>query len=114
MANLPDPTEKGEPVPDETHYLRDELYSLVRTDPAIFDFLQAGSLDGLWYWDLKHPEHEWMSPRFWEVLGYDPAIMPHDPASWQNIINADDLSIAVENFKLHCATQSAHRSTACC
>ena len=42
----------------ERHYLRDELYGLVSREPAIFEFLQRGSLDGLWYWDLEAPEHE--------------------------------------------------------
>jgi len=40
----------------DEHYLRDELYSLVRSDPLIFEFLQAGSLDGVWYWDLERPD----------------------------------------------------------
>ena len=34
---------------NEEHYLKTELYDLVRKDPAIFEFLQAGSLDGIWY-----------------------------------------------------------------
>jgi len=94
-------------MPDEDHYLRRELYDLVRTDQQIFDFLQKGSLDGLWYWDLDRPEHEWMSARFWEVLGYDPAGMAHDPASWQDIIDQGDLATALENFERHCA-DAAH------
>lgn len=88
---------------EDEHYLRRELYERVRTDPAIFDFLQQGSLDGLWYWDLDRPEHEWMSPRFWQVLGHDPATMSHDPASWQDIIDRGDLATALENFNRHCA-----------
>jgi len=84
------------------HYLEDELYRLVREDPAIFDFLQDGSLDGLWYWDLEAPEHEWMSPRFWQVLGYDPGAMPHRAEAWQDMIHPDDLALARENLKRHC------------
>lgn len=87
----------------DPHYLERELYERVRQDPAIFDFLQAGSLDGLWYWDLEKPEHEWMNARFWEVLGYDPAKRQHLAAEWQDLINPDDLKTAIENFKQHCA-----------
>ena len=36
----------------DEHYLKTELYALVRKDSAIFEFLQSGSLDGIWYWDL--------------------------------------------------------------
>jgi len=83
-------------------YLKEELYSLIRSDETIFDFLQNSALDGLWYWDLEKPENEWMNPRFWEVLGYNPEEMPHKSNAWQSIINQDDLKIATENFIKHC------------
>ncbi len=86
-----------------THYLREELYDLIKTDSRIFDFIQAGSLDGIWYWDLENPEHEWMSEKFWTELGYDPAKKPHKASAWQDIINQDDLNVAIENFNKHCA-----------
>ena len=86
----------------DNHYLKQELYSLVQSGSDIFEFLISGSLDGVWYWDLDNPEHEWMSPRFWEVLGYDPEEKRHLVSEWQDIINQDDLKIAVENFELHC------------
>lgn len=88
------------------HYLRKELYQLVRDDSAIFDFLQAGSLDGIWYWDLQKPEHEWMSPAFWRTLGYDPEQRQHLAAEWQDLIHPDDLTHAVENFNKHCEDAS--------
>ena len=43
----------------EPHYLKTELYQLVQEDDSIFEFLQNGSLDGLWYWDLAKPGEEW-------------------------------------------------------
>ncbi|MBN2658594.1 MAG: PAS domain-containing protein [Spirochaetales bacterium] len=85
------------------HYLKEELYNLIAGDPLIFEFIQEGSLDGIWYWDLENPDQEWMSPRFWTVLGYDPDTKAHDPIEWQNIINRDDLSIALSNFEKHLA-----------
>lgn len=88
------------------HYLKKELYELIRSENRIFDFLQKGSLDGIWYWNLEKPEDEWMSPEFWELLGYDPALMKHNPSEWQGIINADDLNIAVENFNRHLDDES--------
>ena len=56
---------------DRDHYLKRELYRLFQTDPRIFDFLEAGSLDGIWYWDIENPREEWLSPRFKELFGYD-------------------------------------------
>ena len=84
------------------NYLKKELYELIKTDESIFDFIQESSLDGLWYWDLENPEEEWMNPKFWTVLGYNPEEMPHKSTAWQNIINQDDLKIATENLTRHC------------
>lgn len=85
------------------HYLQKELYDLIKTDSSIFRFIQTGSLDGLWYWDLESPEDEWMSEKFWTELGYDPTKMPHKSSAWQDIINQNDLGVAMEEFNKHCA-----------
>ncbi|MBU1657824.1 PAS domain-containing protein [bacterium] len=85
----------------DTHFLEQELYKLIQTDISYFEFIQNGSLDGIWYWDLEKPENIWMSPRFWETLGYNPADMKHLTSEWQDIIFEDDLKIATENFHKH-------------
>ncbi len=84
------------------NYLEKELYSLVRSEKDIFDFIQVSALDGLWYWDLKNPANEWMNDSFWHTLGYDPEKMPHKAAAWQDIIHPDDLETAKTNFLKHC------------
>lgn len=83
------------------NYLKLELYDLIKKDSKIFDFLQEGALDGLWYWDLENPENEWMNARFWQLLGIDPATKTHQAHEWQDLINADDLETALENFQKH-------------
>jgi len=85
------------------HYLRTELYELLRNDPAVFDFLQDATLDGVWYWDLINPEHEWMSPKFWQLLGYSPTEKQHLASEWQTLINPDDLELAKINLGKHLA-----------
>jgi PAS domain S-box-containing protein len=85
------------------HYLKKELYDLVRTSPEIFEFLQAGSLDGIWYWDIQDPEHEWLSQRFKEVFGYEVDEVPHTSAWWQENIFPEDLPKVLDNFNKHCA-----------
>jgi len=87
----------------ESHYLRNELYNKMKENQKIFDFLQDGSLDGIWYWDLENPENEWMSPIFWRTLGYDPRRKKHLASEWQDLIHPEDLRVALENFKRHCA-----------
>ena len=85
------------------HYLATELNALLQKDNSTWEFLQHGSLDGVWYWDLESPETEWMSPEFWHLLGIDPATKAHSPEAWQDLIHPDDLKLALENFERHCA-----------
>ncbi|AWB65027.1 hypothetical protein C2869_00580 [Saccharobesus litoralis] len=84
-------------------YLKKELYQLIKTDDRVFDFIQDACLDGFWYWDIEKPENEWMNDKFWHVLGYDPTDKKPLAAEWQNIINQDDLRVAMDNFNKHCA-----------
>lgn len=90
----------------KSHYLKAELYELVASNEAVFEFLQEGSLDGIWYWDIENPSEEWMSDRFWQIFGYDPAAMPHKAEAWQHMVDPDDLKLAMDNFQAHCADAS--------
>ncbi len=83
------------------NYLKRELYELIRSEAFIFDFVQESSLDGLWYWDLENPENEWMNPRFWTTLGYNPDQMPHRADAWQHLIHPEDLEVATQNALRH-------------
>jgi PAS domain S-box-containing protein len=87
----------------DEHYLKKELYSLVKEDSSIFDFLQEGSLDGLWYWDLENPENGWINSRCWILLGYDPQEKKHLANELQDIIFPEDLQPAINNFNKHCS-----------
>lgn len=83
------------------NYLKTELYNLMKSDTSIFEFIQSGSLDGMWYWDLEAIENEWMSPKFWETLGYDPEEKKHLSSEWKDLIFQEDLVFAVANFEKH-------------
>jgi len=89
-------------VRHESHYLKKELYEQIQKDVSVFEFIQSGSLDGIWYWDLENPESEWMSDRFWTVLGYDPKEKKHLASEWQDLIHPEDMQLALGNFKKHC------------
>ncbi|MGM0380092.1 MAG: PAS domain-containing protein, partial [Bacillota bacterium] len=85
----------------EDNYLKKELYNLVKEESYIFDFIQSGALDGMWYWDLENPEHEWMSPQFWQTLGYNYINKKHLVKEWQDIIFKKDLEKTIENLNKH-------------
>lgn len=83
------------------HYLKKELYQLIKTDSTLFNFIQEGSLDGMWYWNLENIEDEWLSPKFWEILGYDPKDKKHNSSEWKDIIFKEDLKKATDNLNKH-------------
>ena len=85
----------------KNHYLKQELYQQICKDPDLFEFLQSGSLDGLWYWDVEDGNQEWMNDTFWTILGYDPNEKQHLVSEWQDIIFPEDLALALENFQKH-------------
>ena len=87
----------------DEHYLKKELYERVRGDPAIFEFLQAGSLDGIWYWDVERQDQEWMSPRFKELFGYRDDEIPNTSEWWMANIFPEDRDLALDNFARHLA-----------
>jgi hypothetical protein len=84
-----------------SHYLENELRQLSTRDAKLLDSLRDGSLDGVWYWDLEKPEHEWMSPEFWALFGFAPADKRHSPSEWQDLIHPDDLQVVLDNFERH-------------
>lgn len=84
------------------HYLKRELYELLRNDSRVFDFIQEGTLDGMWYWNLEAVADEWMNAKFWQTLGYDPNEKAHLSSEWQQIIFEEDLKVVNENFHKHC------------
>jgi len=87
---------------NDENYLKKELYLSIKEDSKIFEFIQSGSLDGIWYWDLENIENEWMSHRFWELLGFDPNKKKHLVKEWQDLIYPEDLKVALNNFEKHC------------
>ena len=91
----------GTNMSNQDNYLKKELYERFSKDRKIFEFLQESTLDGIWYWDLEQPEHEWMSAKFWTTLGYNPKHKQHKSSEWQTLIHKDDLKEAEQNLKRH-------------
>lgn len=85
----------------EENYLKKELYDLISWDESIFEFIQSGSLDGIWYWDLDKSENEWMSHKFWETLGYDYTEKKNLASEWQGVIYDEDLTLVMEKIERH-------------
>ncbi|MCH9668559.1 MAG: sensor domain-containing diguanylate cyclase [Actinomycetia bacterium] len=89
------------PSAEGDHYLRRELYQRIKDGPEIFEFIQSGSLDGIWYWDLDDQEQEWLSPRFKALFGYRDDEVPNTSDWWKEHIFEEDLPAVLENFGKH-------------
>lgn len=54
------------------------------------------------YWDWHVPkDYEFMSPRFWEILGYDHRTKKAHPSEWQSLIHQDDLPMVYQSLEAH-------------
>ena len=85
----------------EPKYLESEDHDLFLKNTKIFNFIQSCPLDSLWFWDLNNPEDKWMNKKFWNLLGYNPEDIPHKNDAWKDLINKEDLRLALENFQKH-------------
>lgn len=57
--------------------------------------------DGIWEW-YSSVNFEFMSARFWEVLGYDQGEMEEAPKSWLEMLHADeDKQVAADLYNNH-------------
>lgn len=78
-----------------------DLNNIKKFDEKFFvNVMTDGYFD--WYMDSNY---EYMSPRFWEIFGYKPEEKEHKPEEWMDIINKDDLKIALKNLDKHIKTK---------
>ena len=58
------------------------------------------SFDG--FWDYHIPkDYEYMSPRFWEMFGYDPSEKQHKPSEWMDMVHPDDFKASMSDLQQH-------------
>lgn len=87
-------------------YLKTELQAQFQNNPMLLEFLDEGSLDGIWYWDLENMDNTWVSKRFVEMLGYTQKDVPSADDWWRAHIHPDDLPAVYANFEAHMADPS--------
>jgi PAS domain S-box-containing protein len=81
-----------------------ERYEQVKTVHQ--NYLDASN-DGYWDCYLKQ-DYEYMSPRFWEILGYSPEEKPHKTSSWQSVVFNEDLKKSNESLQRHIESKGQH------
>jgi signal transduction histidine kinase/PAS domain-containing protein/CheY-like chemotaxis protein len=56
--------------------------------------------EGYWDWHVDK-DYEYMSNRFWEILGYDPVTKKPHPSEWQKLLHPDDAPRLFAAFDAH-------------
>lgn len=82
-------------------HFRNSLQQLLASRPEVFEFFQSRSLQGVWLWSLEDPSQEWVSPDFWEMLGYGPEMQVRLGEQWWRLVHPEDRHIAQESFVNH-------------
>lgn len=78
---------------------KEELYSLIKADFSIFDFIQESALDGFGFFDTRNSSDGWMNPKFWATLGYKSDEIPQIQPQWQHLIHPEDVDTFSEHYR---------------
>ncbi|SMF06713.1 PAS domain-containing protein [Pseudobacteriovorax antillogorgiicola] len=78
----------------------------LETQQRVHQSLIEATYDGYWDWKIQE-NYEYMSPRFWEILGFQAHEKKHDPKEWQELIFPEDLKRALKSFDRHVASHGA-------
>lgn len=86
----------------EESYLENEFYyRLTLGKAAIHDFFKNSLMDGISFWNLENPDHNWLNDRFWTILGFDPDEILNNLTFWKQLIFEDDLTEMRKIFAEH-------------
>jgi CheY-like chemotaxis protein/PAS domain-containing protein len=77
----------------------------VHQDTQFRTFLNM-TYDGYWDWNMI-TNYEYMSPRFWQMLGYDYRNMKPHPSEWQRIIFPEDAACSLVAIQRHVESHGA-------
>ncbi|MFN4123475.1 MAG: PAS domain S-box protein [Flavobacteriales bacterium] len=82
----------------ETKPNQSEFQTFWMGNEAIFNFIQADVLDGLWCMDIN-TQQSFVSSRFWDTLGYQESELANDKNPWQNLLFPEDRQVVNQLFQ---------------
>lgn len=78
---------------------KDELYQLLRKSDQALEFFQNNAKGFFWMWNPSQPEQVYLSPGFWEHLGYSQLSGITDMPSWRAVIFPEDALISEQHTR---------------
>ncbi len=100
------PTQRKDELGNLAMAFQDTFNKLKQSELTKKAFVDASG-DGYWDW-LIQEDYEYMSPRFWEMMGYKPEEKKHKPSEWQKLILEEDLKVVLDNFDKHVKTKGQY------
>ncbi|MEO6687270.1 MAG: PAS domain-containing protein, partial [Dyadobacter sp.] len=82
-------------------FLRKEIYSLIRSQEDVFDFIQDFGLDGFWYCEVENIENQWINPKFWNGLGYSVPEISQFGKGFQSVAFQEDIEELISGALNH-------------
>jgi PAS domain S-box-containing protein len=70
---------------------RRQVEQALRESEERFHLAVQGSNDGLWDWPDMSRDHQWWSPRFYELLGCTPDEIESNNTAFNNLVHPEDL-----------------------
>ncbi len=92
--------------------LRQEIAEHKQTANALrqseerFDLAVKGSTDALWDWPNIKQDKQWWSPRWYELLAYEPAEIEASFSSFKALLHLDDVDRVLEETQRHFETHT--------
>jgi len=79
----------------------------LRLNQERLHFALEGSQTGLWDWDIRTGK-TYFSPRWVQMLGFDPGEIPNDYQSWENRLHPNDREKTIETLNAHVRGETEH------
>lgn len=78
-------------IKSDNNYLKNEFYTLVKSDETFFEKVQNSLFDCFGYFDLNNFENVWLNVRFLYALGYQIEQNQNDFFTWEKLIKNTDI-----------------------
>jgi PAS domain-containing protein len=81
--------------------LKSELFGIIQNNPEMLQYMQEIAGNCIWCWDMDDAKNGWLSPTFWQWLGYDEKEVEARGLTWESNVFPDDAPIAQINVQKH-------------
>lgn len=75
-----------------------KFYELLASEETMQDFLNQDAFAGIWFWDLQHRHHIWLSKSLEKLLGFEEDRHLKIPLSWNELLPINDIDQICNSF----------------